>query len=70
MTAYHFEPLQCGDVQEGDGREVQDQAVDVHSGNTNVPCKLSVPVHPERKVLEVSGQILHVHVRVISRLAE
>lgn len=54
---YHFESFHSRDVQEGDGGEVQDQAVEVHSGNADVSGKLGVPVHPERKAPEVSGQI-------------
>lgn len=72
MSLYRFESLQSRDVQERDSRKVQDQAVEVYSGNTDVSGKLSAPVHPERKVLDVRGliQLLYFHVRLISHLAE
>lgn len=66
MTLYRFEPLHGRDVQEGDSREVQDQAVDVHSGNTDVSGKLAIPIHLERRVLVVSGQIHLPSARLIS----
>lgn len=71
-SLYRFEPLQSRDVQEGDSREVQDQAVEVHPGDTDVCRKLGTPVDPERKVFDVRGQIqvLSVLVRLISRPAE
>lgn len=55
---YHFQSLHGGDVNEGDGREVQDKAVNVHRGHLDVAWKISAPVHPELKVLHVSGQVL------------
>lgn len=33
---YHFKSLDGRNVYEGDGREIQDQAVDIHSWETNV----------------------------------
>lgn len=55
---YHFQSLHGGDVNKGDGREVQDEAVDIHPGDFNVVWKISVPVYPEVKVLHVSRQVL------------
>lgn len=62
---HSFEPLQSGDVQEGDSSKVQDQAVEVQSGDNNVSRKLGVPVDPGRKVLEVSRQVQLLHVALI-----
>lgn len=72
MVFYRFQSFQSRDVQEGDTREVQDQAVDVHSGNTDVSGKVCVPVNSERKVLDVKGQIklLVVLIRLIRCLAK
>lgn len=72
MILYRFESLQSRDIQEGDGREVQDQAVEVHSGDADVSGKLCVPVYPKREVLDISGQIqlLRVHVALVTHLAE
>ena len=69
---YHFESFQSRDVQEGDSGEVQDQAVELHSGNPDVVGKLGIPVHPEWKAFEVSGLIhlLLVHARLISCFAK
>lgn len=39
---YHFESLYCRNVHKGNSREVQDQAVEVHSGNTYVCWKLQL----------------------------
>lgn len=60
---YHFQSLHGGDVDEGDGGEVQDEAVDVHPGDLDVGWKISVPVHPELKVLRVSGQIQSINIQ-------
>lgn len=53
---YRFESLHSRDVQEGDSREVQDQAVDVHPGNADLRRRVS-PVDLDRTTLEVSGQV-------------
>lgn len=37
---YHSESLDSRNVHKGDGREIQDQAVEVHSGNTDACSKL------------------------------
>lgn len=66
---YHFHSFHSRDIHEGDSREVQDQAVDVHSGNSDHSRELRVPVQWERKVLE-QIQLLQVDVRVVSALAE
>lgn len=39
---YHFESLDTRNVHEGDGREIQDQAVEVHSGNADVSRNLQL----------------------------
>ena len=64
---YRFKPLQSRNIQERDSREVQDQTVEVNSGNTGLERKVSVPVYSERKVLDIYGQIqlLKCHIRVI-----
>ncbi|KAA8578339.1 hypothetical protein FQN60_006018 [Etheostoma spectabile] len=59
-----------GDVQKRDSGEVQDQAVEVHSGNHDVGGKLGAPVDPDRKVLEVGGQVQVLHVALILRLLD
>lgn len=56
-TRYHFQSLHGGDVNEGDSREVQDEAVDIHPGDLDVAWKISVPVYPEVKVLYISGHL-------------
>lgn len=43
-STHRFQTLQSRDVQEGDGSEVQDQAVDVHPRNDDVGGKLGAPV--------------------------
>lgn len=65
VIQYHFQSLHGGDVDEGDGREVQDEAVDVHPGHLDVAWKISVPVYPEEKVLDVSGQVQRVNLQGI-----
>lgn len=64
---YHFQSLHGGDVDEGDSGEVQDEAVDVHPGDLDVAWKISVPVHPEVKVLHVSGHIQRINVQGTER---
>lgn len=64
---YHFQSLHGGDVDEGDSGEVQDEAVDVHPGDLDVGWKISVPVHPEVKVLHVSGQIQLINIQGTER---
>lgn len=54
---YHFKSLHSRDVNEGDSGEVQDEAVDIHPGDLDVVWKISLPVHPELKVLDVSWQV-------------
>lgn len=39
---YHFESLDSRNVHEGDSRKIQDQAVDVHSWNTDACRKLQL----------------------------
>ena len=64
-TTHSFEPLQSRDVQEGDGSKVQDHAVEVHSGDSDVGRKIYVPVDATRKVLEVNWQVQFLRVTVI-----
>lgn len=42
--------------------------MDVYSGDLDVGRKLRVPVHLDRKVLEVSGLVQILHVALILRL--
>lgn len=63
-----FEALHGGHVEEGDGGEVQDEAVDGHSGHTDVARELGVPVHLHRQVGVVRGQVQILHFAVAIRL--
>lgn len=63
MYSYHFQSLHGGDVDEGDRGEVQDEAVDIHPGDLDVARKIGIPIHPEVKVLYISGQVQHLNLQ-------
>lgn len=70
LKTHSFELLQSRDVQERDGGEVQDQTVEIHSGDCDVGGKLSIPINLSGKVLEVSGQVQLLQVAVILLLID
>lgn len=62
---HRFEALQSGNIQKRDGCKVQDQAVEIYFRDSDVNRKVSIPVYPHRKVLQVGGHVELLHVALI-----
>lgn len=57
LSFYRFESLHRRNVQKGNSGEVEDQAVEVHSGEVDPGRKIGVHVYLKRDVLRITRRV-------------